>query len=136
MKNVYRTKCKAAIMEYLCSHREQSFRAADIYDDMRKRNIEVNLVTVYRNLERLTEAGSLMKYKTSEDESFLYQYVESGNQCQEHLHMQCRRCGRLFHMECDFMDDIKQHLQEHHGFELDCSGSVLTGICEKCRMQN
>lgn len=133
MKTTYRTKCKTEIMEYLQSHKDKSFKAADVYDDMRKRNISVNLVTVYRNLERLTEEGCLMKYKTSEDDSFLYQYVESCFQCNEHLHMQCRRCGRLFHMECDFMDEINEHLLEHHGFELDCGGSVLTGICRKCR---
>lgn len=133
MKTTYRTKCKAGIMEYLQAHKEQSFRAADIYDDMHRRNIEVNLVTVYRNLERLTEEGCLMKYKTSEDDSFFYQYVESGLKCGEHLHMQCRRCGRLLHMECGFMDEIEEHLLDHHGFLLDCGGSVLTGICEECR---
>ena len=35
-------------------------------------------------------------------------------------------------MECHFMEEITKHLYEHHRFSLECSGSVLMGLCENC----
>ena len=50
----------------------------------------------------------------------------------EHLHLKCTRCGRLFHLDCDFMDELRQHLLEEHGFLLQCSGDLLHGLCQEC----
>lgn len=135
MQKHYRTKCKAGILEYLEKNKEHGVSASDIYSYMQEHAIQVNLATIYRNLEKLTENGLLMKYKTAGEESCLYQYVEPYGHCQEHLHMQCRECGRIFHLECKFMSDISRHLMEDHGFFLECQGSVLTGLCEECRVE-
>lgn len=131
----YRTKSKDAIMEYLERNREHSFSAYDVNEYMRENGIQVNLTTIYRNLDKLTESGRLMKYKTAEDEFCRYQCAKPHAQCYEHLHMQCRECGKILHMECQFMDEITKHLYEHHQFALECTGSVLMGLCGECRKQ-
>ena len=38
----------------------------------------------------------------------------------------------LFHLDCDFMDELRQHLLEEHGFLLQCSGDLLHGLCQEC----
>lgn len=129
----YHTRNKDAIMAYLALHREHSFSACDVNEYMQANGMQVSLTTIYRNLDRLTESGSLMKYKTAEDESCRYQCVKPHAQCHEHIHMQCRECGKVLHMECNFMEEITKHLYEHHGFLLECTGSVLMGLCEECK---
>lgn len=128
----YRTKWKDCIAEYMKKNAENSFTAADIYSDMTKREEMINLATIYRNLEKLTENGTLMKYKMAGEESCRYQYVTPHGHCTDHIHMQCRECGKIFHLECEFMKEITGHLMEHHGFSLEGKGSMLSGLCKEC----
>ena len=100
----YRTKSKDAIRAYLDTHREHSFSAYDVNEYMLENDIQVNLTTIYRNLDKLTESGEVMKYKTAEDEFCRYQCARPHAQCQGHIHMQCRECGNLFHLEGNFME--------------------------------
>ena len=133
MQKKYRTKCKDAIMEYLEVNKEHSFSAYDVHEYMRSNGIQINLTTIYRNLDKLTDSGEIMKYKTTEDECCKYQCVKPHAHCHEHIHMQCRQCGKVLHMECKFMEALTEHLYEHHKFSLECAGSVLTGLCEQCK---
>ena len=133
MQKQYRTKWKDSIKEYLQSHADKSFSASDIYLDLIENEASINLATVYRNLEKMTDSGMLMKYKMAGEEFCRYQYVEPHGNCRQHIHMQCRQCGRLFHLECGFMNEITDHLMEHHGFSLECNGSMLSGLCKECR---
>ena len=130
----YRTKSKDAIMTYLEMHREHSFSAYDVNAYMQEKGIQVNLTTIYRNLDKLTESGVVLKYKTAEDECCRYQCAKPHAHCHEHIHMQCRSCGKILHMECEFMEEIIKHLYDHHRFTLECSGSVLMGMCEACQI--
>jgi len=75
----------------------------------------------------------LLKYKTTENERYLYQYVEPDASCHNHLHTHCRVCGKVNHLDYDLMRDIKKHLVDKHGFYLECLGSNLTGLCDECR---
>lgn len=133
MQKQYRTKWKDSITEYLKDHADNSFSASDIYLDLKEDEAPINITTVYRNLEKLTDSGVLMKYKTAGEEFYRYQYVLPHGNCQEHIHMQCRQCGKLLHLECGFMKEITGHLMEHHGFSLECNGSMLSGLCKDCR---
>lgn len=132
MQKNYRTKNKDAIMAYLERHREHSFTAYDIHEYMRGMGLQVSLTTIYRNLDKLTDSGELMRYKTAEDEFCRYQCAKPHARCHEHIHMQCRACGKVLHMECHFMEELTEHLYEHHKFSLECAGSVLMGLCSQC----
>ena len=56
--------------------------------------------------------------------------------CREHLHLKCVQCGRIYHLDCHFMDEVRAHLMAEHGFTLQCEGSVLYGLCRRCAQQN
>lgn len=132
MAKVYHTKTKDLILEYIQANKDRRFRAAEIYLYFRGLGKEVNLTTIYRNLDKLEENKLIMKYKTAEDGCATYQYVEPHGNCHEHLHLQCRGCGKIIHLECHLMNEIREHLSEHHGFYLECPGSVLVGLCGDC----
>lgn len=134
-KKNYNTKCKGLIASYLENNSDRRVSAADIYNHLRDCGCQTNRTTVYRNLEKMTEQGSIIKYKTSDSECAVYQTVtvrEHGS-CHEHLHLQCEKCGKIIHLECHFMDMIANHLLADHGFMIKCNGSVLLGTCKECR---
>ena len=131
MEKTYQTKGKQRMEAYMKMHAGTAFTAQDLYNYLIANDEKVNLTTVYRNLDKMAEKGILMKYKNPDEGAAKYQYGGNGN-CKEHIHMKCNGCGKIYHMECGFMDEIAQHLMKHHGFMLDCAGSMLNGFCEQC----
>ncbi len=132
MAKIYSTKTKAIIMDFLEAHKDSRFSANDIYADLIRKGEDINLATVYRNLEKLTEDGSLIKAKSVDANASFYQYAGKSHSCHNHLHLQCKKCGRIVHLECGFMEEISSHLLSHHGFSVECEGSVIMGICDRC----
>ena len=47
--------------------------------------------------------------------------------------LKCSGCGRLIHVECGYLDELAQHVLEHHGFVISPEKTVLYGLCDKCR---
>lgn len=133
MRKAYTTKTRNMIMDFLEENKDMRFSAASVFEYLQGKQEQINLATVYRNLERLTEEGVLLRNKSAQEDCSLYQYVEPHKNCHEHLHLQCKSCGKIMHLECDFMKQIAAHLLEEHGFELDCKTSALSGICDSCR---
>ena len=94
---------------------------------------EVNITTIYRYLDRLEKDGTVIRYVSGQGSQAAYQYVEQGKGCCDHLHLQCVKCGRIYHLDCAFMKEISEHIEKDHGFELQCRNSVLYGICKDCK---
>ena len=91
--------------------------------------------SVYRYLDKLAGERRVMKYVAGKGERAVYQYADEAHHCHEHIHLKCTRCGEIFHMDCHFMDEVRQHLQAEHGFTLQCEGSILYGVCRRCAQQ-
>ena len=83
-------------------------------------------------LDKLAGEQRVMKYVADKGEKAVFQYVDEGRHCREHLHLKCVRCGRIYHLDCHFMDEVRAHLMAEHGFTLQCEGSVLYGLCRSC----
>ena len=72
MQNGYKTKSRSYIMEFFTAHKEQIVSAADIHHYLEENGKQVNLATIYRNLDKMTDEGILLKYKTAKDEHAVY----------------------------------------------------------------
>ena len=129
----YTTTSRRKILAFLQSRQDQTVTAADIDRYLKEENSEVNLTTIYRYLDKLTREGVLMKYVAQKGSQAAYQYVEQGHGCEEHLHLKCIRCGRIIHLDCGFMKEIREHIQKDHGFALQCRDSILYGVCSSCQ---
>ncbi|MCF0241380.1 MAG: transcriptional repressor [Treponema sp.] len=129
----YRTKTKDLINEFILKHHDITFSASDVFEYLKNCDSTVNVTTVYRNMDRLVDNGILIRRKTEGEDAAWYQVVSEDSDCDHHIHLQCSNCGKLFHMECDFMDEIQEHLLREHKFFLDCKLSLLKGLCETCR---
>lgn len=93
----------------------------------------MNITTIYRYLDKLAKEGTVMKYVAEKGSQAVYQYVEMGHHCEEHLHLKCVSCGCIIHLECAFMDEIAEHVLKDHGFTLQCKNSIIYGLCRECR---
>lgn len=124
----YRTRQRELILERLIEASERHITADELAEMLRGE--KVGRSTVYRTLERLVESGEVRRYYMP-DGGACYQYA-AGENCHEHHHLKCVRCGRLLHAECGFLDELAEHIMQHHRFTLDRSRTVLYGVCEQC----
>ena len=131
----YQTKSRKIILAYARRIASHSFSALDMCRYFEEEQVDINQATVYRNLERMVQEGRLLKYKSADQNMSTYQYVEEEEDCHNHLHLRCRRCGRITHLNCGFMQEIEEHLMQEHGFAVLCDGSVIMGLCRDCRVQ-
>lgn len=131
-KQNYNTKSRKYILEFLESRTDTTVAASDILEYLNSKDISVNLTTVYRYLNKLTKEQKVIKFTGENSQKALYQLAHKNNSCEEHIHIQCIDCGKLIHLDCRFMNELKYHIAKEHDFKLKCTGSVLYGICKDC----
>lgn len=128
----YNTRTRQLILDYLVANRSQAVSAANILAHLDAQGLSPSPTTVYRYLDKLAGEQRVMKYVADKGEKAVYQYVEQNRHCHDHLHLKCTVCGRIQHLECGFMEQLRTHLQTGHGFALQCEGSMLYGVCRQC----
>lgn len=131
--NSYATEKRAKILEYLKNHRDEDVCVKDIELHLRESGITVNVTTIYRYLDKLEQEGQVLRRTSESGTTASFQYVQPEHACHNHLHMKCSNCGKIYHMDCSFMEEFQKHIYEHHHFVLSCRTSMLYGLCEDCR---
>ena len=130
--NGYNTAARSRILGFLMENKDRTVNANDILKVLNDGGNEVNITTIYRYLDKLTESGQVMKYVAENGTRAVYQYVEHEHHCEEHLHLQCTKCGAIIHLDCLFMDEIAEHISLEHGFQIQCRNSIIYGVCRNC----
>lgn len=128
----YNTKARQDILDYFKSCKEHTLSAADILKHLQDLGNPVNPTTVYRYLDKLCSDHTIIKYTAVKGEKAVYQLSSQEQHCSEHLHLKCVKCGKVIHLNCGFMDEVKAHLQGYHNFQLQCEGYMLFGLCNTC----
>ena len=134
-KGRYHTRQQSELLTYLEATRGKHLTASQIRTHFSENGVNMGLATVYRQMDRLVQEGTVRKYILDSGGSACYEYV--GNTPAEehytHFHCKCERCGRLIHMDCEELEAIQAHLLEHHGFMWNAGKTVFYGVCEQCR---
>lgn len=128
----YNTKQGELIFGLLRESGGRHMTAEDISRSLSENGFKVGKATVYRHLEKLISDGKVRKFVLHDGESACYQFVGDSGECCNHYHLKCSRCGKLLHVECDFLDEVAKHIFEHHGFTLSEENTVLYGVCADC----
>ena len=129
----YNTHTRQLILDYLINNRQHAVSASNILEHLEAQGASPNPTTVYRYLDKLAKDGTVIKYVAEKGCQAAYQYVEPGRGCEQHLHLKCVKCGKIIHLECHFMEEISHHIEESHGFTLQCKNSILYGVCKECK---
>lgn len=88
---------------------------------------EASLATVYRALELLEDLG-LVTHAHLEHGAPTYHSTRR----QEHLHLVCRRCGRVQEADAAHGHDLARAVEGETGFLTDVRHLALHGTCARC----
>src|SRR5262249_8358353 len=86
----------------------------------------VNITTVYRTLELLSELG-LVRHTHLGHGAPVYSTDEH-----EHLHLVCHQCGDVSEAPRGLLDELADVLRGSKGFQLDATHLALSGTCKRC----
>jgi len=100
----------------------------ELYQNVRKQDPRIGLVTVYRTLKLLREAG-LVEERHFKEGQTLY---EEGLR-EHHDHLICTRCGKIVEFENHTIEDLQQEVAKKYGFIILSHKHELYGLCEPCQ---
>ncbi|MDE6241707.1 MAG: transcriptional repressor [Anaeroplasmataceae bacterium] len=124
---MYQTNHQRIILDFFKAHPEEAYTALALLDVFKS---QINKATIYRKLHLLEENKIVRKAYNFTKKAYEYQYAQD---CENHLHLVCKACGKIFHLKCEQTFDFITHLSNHHGFLMDQGSTMIFGVCEGCR---
>ena len=128
----YNTKQSQKILEFLKKNSKRDLTAEQILQYVNKKEKVCGLTTIYRQLKNLVSENKIKKYNIADNSSCYYQYI-SDEECHEHLHFKCEKCGKTLHLEKFDMNDMSLGLSKQYNVKIDTSKTVLYGFCKNCQ---
>ena len=101
--------------------------ADDLYARVKKRLPRISLGTVYRNLEILSELGEIQTIATAGN------MKRFDGIAQNHYHMRCMGCGRIFDAPLEVVDALERALQAKTSFRVLSHKLEFVGFCADCQ---
>ena len=124
----YKTKAKEIISSYLRENRAKALSLEEICSGLSESDIGKS--TVYRIVSALVRSGRVKRISDGITRSASYQYIGEGP-CREHMHLKCKECGAIIHLEDSISRDFLEGVRILKGFSLD-EDSLLMGKCVRC----
>lgn len=130
MKTPYQTAGRKKLLAFLMQHPDRQFSADEIHTSIYGGDTQ-GKSSLYRQLSKLCDEGSVRKFRADNQAAYVYQYV-AHHDCCHHFHLKCLSCGELTHLDCAVSDDLLLHIEQEHGFCIDSGRSILYGLCRAC----
>lgn len=102
--------------------------AEEIARYVRARHPQIDVSTVYRNLEALEALGAVTH---THFDGRVTRWHRAG--VERHGHLLCRQCGTEEEVPLTTLDPLARRLRAEHGFEADLAHSAVLGLCGDCR---
>jgi Fur family ferric uptake transcriptional regulator len=102
--------------------------ADDIHQSVRAVYPEMNISTVYRNLERLM-ALHLIAVTDLGGGHLCFEVLQKAR----HHHLICHKCGQMVEMSDDMLAGLRQSIENSYSFAVDIDHLALWGLCHACR---
>ncbi len=125
----YTTKQQQAVLHCLESRAGECLSAADLAEILRRNGCPVGLATIYRQLDRLAQAGQVHKVTTAEGALFQFCPDAGHGDC---ILFKCQACGCVRHLDCTRLQPFYAHLEQAHHLRIDPRGTLFTGLCQQC----
>lgn len=105
----------------------RAISAQELYIELRNREQNMGLATVYRSLEALKLQGTVQVRTLATGES-LYSLAQ-----QDQHHLTCVNCGRSIPIsECP-VHDLEEKLEKSHQFKIYYHTLEFFGLCHQCQ---
>ena len=130
---VYNTEQRTLLLNFLKEHPDTMFCAKQIEAAIQKDCISRS--AVYRNLAELESEGKIKRCSKAGSREVYYQYFDSQS-CKNHIHLFCKQCGKIFHMENKIADSIVNNVEQDNGFEINKGETTIYGVCRDCNTRS
>lgn len=119
------TKQRQQILNVIRSS-EGHLTAEQVFTRLRDQDELIGIATVYRNLNLLYQ-NHLINRVQHPDYGFVYD-----KNVDDHYHLRCVRCNRLFDVEMEHQDDLDRQAEQLTGAKISGHKMVFEGICADC----
>lgn len=120
------TRQRTAVDEVL-SERTTFSTAAQVHAELAQRGDRVGLATVYRTLQRMSDAGALDVIRTDDGEMAYRRCSRS-----HHHHLVCRSCGLAVEVTGPPVEAWAARVAAEHGFNEVSHDVEIFGQCADC----
>ena len=124
----YHTHQRTNLLSFLKENSDKAFTIEEIIASLSE---PISQSTVYRLMQKLVEENLVHRTVKGNSRSFVYQYI-SDEKCENHLHMKCTDCGKVYHLDSGVTSIIQNNIKSNTSFEID-SHTVLLGKCGDCK---
>lgn len=122
------TKHRQTILELLQTE-EKPITAEQIYCILKEKNVSINLSTVYRTLETLSEKELILKHSVTNENKGLFEY---NNQVHKH-YLVCVGCKKILAVEGCPLHQYEESLAQKTGFLITGHKLDMYGLCPVCQ---
>ena len=106
------------------------FSAEEVWESLKKKFKHLGFSTVYRNLKKLEDVGILIRINHPHRQ-FYYAICHLGKK-KKHHHFVCKRCGRVYEVECCNFENIVGDIEKKLGCKVTSHFMQIEGICSEC----
>ncbi len=124
----YKTEQKKLLLDFLSANSGRSYTIEEIIAAL---DGNIGKSTVYRLMTRLVEEKKVHK-SAGDGRTFLYR-VTADEHCKHHLHLQCKDCGRVLHLDQATSDALLDSVRCARDFLVSEEDTVLMGRCAQCK---
>ncbi len=89
----------------------------------------IGIATVYRNLRRMANSGSIKKISGLEEAEHFDHNTHT------HYHFLCKKCNKVFDIDAKVAPEIIENTQKETEFIIDSYDIVFHGICKDCQTE-
>lgn len=126
-KNLRITKPRTLILNFF-DKINNPISAEELYSFLNQKDRNLNLSTVYRNLNTLVDNDVLFKNTDFDGISYFQLNIN------EHKHfITCIKCGKKVTIEKCPIDDYEKQIEEETGFSIRSHNFEFTGLCNDCK---
>lgn len=129
-RKIKQTRQRAGILNVMQDMAAKHYHptAQEVYEELRKRDVNVWLATVYRNLEKFNELGLVLKLDVPG-----YSARFDGTATQ-HPHIKCVVCGHVDDLPPEALVEVKMTCDKPAGYKVVDVRAEVLGICEACQL--
>ena len=124
---IQRNTIQCALVLEAVNRLQNHATADEIYENIVREHPHIGRGTVYRNLQRLAEAGEIMKIEVPGGAD-RYDHLTC-----KHYHVKCQKCGRVYDADMPYEPDLEMKIRDKHGFVMTGHTIMFTGICPNCQ---
>ncbi len=101
--------------------------ADQVYEDIKSKLKGVSRTTVYRVLDTLVTIGVAKRISIPDPKA------RFDGDMQRHHHLTCMKCGTVFDLHDESLNNLQAPLGNDNGFEIMDYSITFTGLCSACR---